>query len=662
MAEVEEWTLRLIDQSSGAAARMASQLDALDAAQTRAADSAKTLVSEQEKAAGIPAAKGPMRDERGRFLRKGALPGAGPSPAGEAATTGDEAQRAATGLTNAAGAADKFLSKRKALRDMLGGEMASRLAALREVGGPVGVAAGAFSNLTAIVGRLGPYGAAAAIGVKVLTYAVTAATAALAGMAAAAISVTAQRAKLMATFSALSFGAVGGARTLAIVERLGVALPFATSEIAQWAIELQKAGFQGRALESALRAVAAAESLIPGGAAAAQQLLTTLAMGGPAAAQLIATLKRGGPEARSQLADMGLRVQDLALALNMTTQQFGRATLSARQMAEAVERALARKAMGPLADLMLTFPVLLTKVKEGFLSLFDKLGPSVRAFMGAVKGIFDQFGRGGSAIKTLKPIVMGIMVPLFSIMTSITKVAGQMLGPMLGPLASIARSMAPLLAELAKFLQTKEGIDAIKQAFRFAASAAAAIAVVMGVLGAAVGAVIAVVVGTWYVLFVAPIQAAIEAIGALIDAFSGVGDSLSNFGSQAMAAGTSFVQGLIGGITSGAGALVAAVQGLASSALGAFKGVLGIASPSKVMAEMGGHTVDGFAQGVDASAGKAQASMDAMVTPSGGKGGAGGKGGFSFTNCTFGEGMSEATVRDLFSKVLGEMAAEGAPV
>jgi len=220
--------------------------------------------------------------------------------------------------------------------------------------------------------------------------------------------------------------------------------------------------------------------------------------------------------------------------------------------------------------------------------------------------------------------------------------------------------MAPLLADLAKFLQTKEGIDAIKTAFKFAASAAAAIAVVMGVLGAAVGAVIAVVVGTWYVLFVAPIQAVIEAIGALIDAFSGVGNSIGNLGSQAMAAGTSFVQGLIGGITSGAGALVAAVQGLASSALGAFKGVLGIASPSKVMAEMGGHTVDGFAQGVDASADKAQASMDAMVTPSSGKGGAAGKGGFSFVNCTFGEGMSEAVVRDLFAKVLGEMAAEGA--
>lgn len=639
MAEVEEWTLRLIDQSSGAAARMASQLDALDAAQTRAADSAKTLVSEQEKAAGIPAAKGPMRDERGRFLPKGALPGAGPSPAGEAAKTGDEAQRAATGLGDAAGAADKFLSKRKALRDMLGGEMASRLAALREVGGPVGVAAGAFSNLTAIVGRLGPYGAAAAIGVKVLTYAVTAATAALAGMAAAAISVTSQRAKLMATFSALSFGAVGGARTLAIVERLGVALPFATSEIAQWAIELQKAGFQGRALESALRAVAAAESLIPGGAAAAQQLLTTLAMGGPAAAQLIATLKRGGPEARSQLADMGLRVQDIALALGMTTQQFGRATLSARQMAEAVERALARKAMGPLADLMLTFPVLLTKVKEGFLSLFDGLGPSVRAFMREVQKLTAEFTRNGSVTKALRPVVLEVMTAVFKGATAAVRV-----------LREVNKAIGPIVKEMWAFAHSAVGLTIIRGAL-------AVIAVVLGAIAAA-----AVMVTIPFAAFASVVVALYGGIVALVSGVLTLAASLQELVMGATSAGSAFVQGLIGGITSGAGALVAAVQGLASSALGAFKAVLGIASPSKVMAEMGGHTVDGFAQGVDASADKAQASMDAMVTPSGGKGGAGGKGGFSFTNCTFGEGMSEAVVRDLFAKVLGELAAEGAPV
>jgi hypothetical protein len=70
------------------------------------------------------------------------------------------------------------------------------------------------------------------------------------------------------------------------------------------------------------------------------------------------------------------------------------------------------------------------------------------------------------------------------------------------------------------------------------------------------------------------------------------------------------VAGLVQGIQAGAGAVIAAVSGLASSALGAFKGALGIHSPSKVMLEHGEDNIAGAtATGVDKGAPKVQDAM-----------------------------------------------------
>jgi hypothetical protein len=61
--------------------------------------------------------------------------------------------------------------------------------------------------------------------------------------------------------------------------------------------------------------------------------------------------------------------------------------------------------------------------------------------------------------------------------------------------------------------------------------------------------------------------------------------------------------------------MLKAITGVVGSAVDAAKKALGIASPSKVFAEIGGYTGEGFAMGVDESAPEAQASMTAMVEP-----------------------------------------------
>jgi len=80
-----------------------------------------------------------------------------------------------------------------------------------------------------------------------------------------------------------------------------------------------------------------------------------------------------------------------------------------------------------------------------------------------------------------------------------------------------------------------------------------------------------------------------------------------------MEAAGNFISGLVSGITGGVGMVVDAIKGLASSALGAFKGILGIASPSRVMLQMGGYTAEGFAGGMDAGAADVAASASSLA-------------------------------------------------
>lgn len=64
--------------------------------------------------------------------------------------------------------------------------------------------------------------------------------------------------------------------------------------------------------------------------------------------------------------------------------------------------------------------------------------------------------------------------------------------------------------------------------------------------------------------------------------------------------GSAIVDGLIGGLTGKLAALKDKVVGMASDVKGWFAGVLDINSPSRVFAQLGGYTVDGLNQGLDA--------------------------------------------------------------
>lgn len=113
--------------------------------------------------------------------------------------------------------------------------------------------------------------------------------------------------------------------------------------------------------------------------------------------------------------------------------------------------------------------------------------------------------------------------------------------------------------------------------------------------------------------------------------------------SAASGIGTGIVDGMIGGILSGAAGVVTAIQTVAGDAINAAKATLGIASPSKVFADLGAYTSLGFAKGANDNAGVASdatASMASDATGSAagamgaGAGGAGGNAGGGSTTVT----------------------------
>ncbi len=110
--------------------------------------------------------------------------------------------------------------------------------------------------------------------------------------------------------------------------------------------------------------------------------------------------------------------------------------------------------------------------------------------------------------------------------------------------------------------------------------------------------------------------------------------------------GKNLIDGLINGIKSGATAVINAMKGVVTGAIDAAKKALGIASPSKVFAEIGVQTGAGMEQGVNKGGAAVRDSLETMVAPPAGKPGGPGaqapkpeggssKGGHNFSGAQF---------------------------
>lgn len=506
-------------------------------------------------------------------------------------------------------------------------------------------------KLSEALATLGPEGEAAGAAIEALAAPIAAAVESFTTLMGLAISVTEKLGMMKDRFAALTGTAAGGAAVQAMIAHLN--LPFATSQVNEWALSLEAAGIKGKQLEMDLKAVASAAALMPeGGAAAAENLFKRLGEGGPAADKFLKELQTGGRRAWQPLKDMGITMADLGGKAAI-------AKMNAEQLHKAIAQAMAKKGAGPLADMGNSMSVILMKAQEGFRSLFSKLGPAVKPFMAAVKSLFSEFNKGGSVIKLLQPIVTGVMTTLFSWGTRAVKVVHDLMtwlmnsGKAGGFFSGVVKAMhigwsalvaifgvvktalAPMIGLLKQIFSNAMVLKGIKSIFTIIATVVMVLVVAFAAVVAGVVTMAAVVAG----VFAGIVGAIAGAVGSIVDA-------LTNFDFSAF---------------------IAKMGGMAQAGLAAFKGVFGIASPSAVLLEHGEEDMAGAAAtGVDKGSGKLKSSMTKMAddaTPKKGKakGGAQGDGGgdgpsIVFNDCSFGN-VDQGTIEKMLLVAWAKMAA-----
>lgn len=93
--------------------------------------------------------------------------------------------------------------------------------------------------------------------------------------------------------------------------------------------------------------------------------------------------------------------------------------------------------------------------------------------------------------------------------------------------------------------------------------------------------------------------------------------AVGNTASKLKSAGRDLIGGMIAGVKEKAYQLISAVTGPISDAIGSAKSLLGINSPSRVFAQIGKFTIQGYADGVDRYARTARTAVQGALDPSG---------------------------------------------
>ena len=166
----------------------------------------------------------------------------------------------------------------------------------------------------------------------------------------------------------------------------------------------------------------------------------------------------------------------------------------------------------------------------------------------------------------------------------------------------------------------------------------------MAVLGESLGYIVGIsvvvlgVIGGIFALATVGLAQVLEGVAWFLGDLYDIPRQLSAFGPLVVSAlaglpamlltiGTQMVDGLVNGLMGGIGRVRDAVSGLATGAVDTVRETLGIHSPSRVFEELGGHTAQGFEDGITGGAAGVDGAVRAMVAAPGAAGSPGGAAG-----------------------------------
>ncbi|MBP9863390.1 MAG: hypothetical protein KBD62_35925 [Kofleriaceae bacterium] len=249
-------------------------------------------------------------------------------------------------------------------------------------------------------------------------------------------------------------------------------------------------------------------------------------------------------------------------------------------------------------------------------------------FTRGLEDIMTLFDEGTSSANGMKKLIETVLQPLIDGAVKAAPLVKEMFKGLIYGALQVAIAVLKVRNAIwfALSPETRSQIKAVsdeiltlKNAFTVGETAAKVLAVAAVALG------VAFAVGMIPVILLAiTIQRVIDiaewlgdSIGDVVDAIGDAIDGLSDWVDSAATAASDMIDGLVNGIKKGIGKVVAAVKGLASSAIQAFTGKDGIDahSPSKVFELRGHWSGEGYAQGVDKSAGLVEDAMVSMASP-----------------------------------------------
>ncbi|HEY3499766.1 MAG TPA: hypothetical protein VGK73_33975 [Polyangiaceae bacterium] len=323
-----------------------------------------------------------------------------------------------------------------------------------------------------------------------------------------------------------------------------------------------------------------------------------------AAATAEAALGSGGAGEFIQRIHAGeLAVQDFA---NEAQAAFGGVVAKQLRGLDAQGKRLSKNFAALFANVNLD-PIL--DAVEIFVGMFDKANPLAQAFgFGVEKGFGLIADAAVSTAYAIEAFALDVAIAAVKAYLFFRKYGEEIGNTLIGvgvALAGVGLAWAVFNAgAIAGFAATAASavVAGATVAASWLVAAAPAIAVIAAI--AAVGYAIGQLLTHW--------DEVVEGVKLI---WSDLTSWLGERATEMVAIGRNLLMGLVEGVTGAVGAVVQAVSGAVGSAITAAKDVLGIASPSKVFAEIGDQTAQGYSLGVEQGTPEAQGSMARMVSP-----------------------------------------------
>ena len=297
------------------------------------------------------------------------------------------------------------------------------------------------------------------------------------------------------------------------------------------------------------------------------------------------------PQVASGLASAG---PTLAHAFEVLFGQMGAAW---QQIAPGLLEAVGAAA-GAICDILVaSAPYLMAGAMQAFTFILQALtevaGQLAEAAPQILQGLVDGFVANAPALfEAAQGLFMGLVDGVVAIIPALAAALPQIIDVFISGLPGFVGTLLQAAVDL--FVAIVNAIPVILPGL-------------IGNVGNLIGTVVSnlptfigMLLGAAVTLFTAIVTAVPQIIGSLLGAVGNLLNQAKNAitSFDLGSAGRAFIQGFVNGVTGLASWVVDQVCGVFNGVVGAVKALLGIHSPSRVMAGLGGYTVDGFVVGI----------------------------------------------------------------